>query len=219
MCLNIFFNVYFFNQISTNIVFSVVKSVTIQYHCFKLTVHRKFNKLNCRTVFYMNWISMFQSFNVNICLSHHHCWLCKSLYNTIWGSQSSEMFLIHLLHSLSFLQLLYSHQLTLINMHHDEDDDKQTSSQLNQWCNHVTEFWIKSDMFRFNQYTSSQSCTWVRNLFIFSCFIILSFNHFSAIIVMCYISKMRLFNQVNTIFLTVLMILLNYLFSVQCQFI
>ena len=157
---------------------------------------------------------MFWFFNINIDLPHHHCWFHEPLYCTVLNSQSTEMHLNHLLHSLFPQQLLYSHKSALINMHHDKSGSKQTILQLNQQCNHlhhnegskqtilqlnqqcnyITELWIRSDMSRPNQYILLQSCTWAKSPPIYSDFMILSLNHFSAVIVMCYTLKMRLFS-------------------------
>ena len=48
---------------------------------------------------------------------------------------------------------------------------------------------------------------------------ILGLNHSSAVIVTHYISKMKLFGQMDTIFLTVWTVLSSYLLPIQCHFI
>ena len=203
ICLNILFSVNFLKQAFTNIVFHVVMLVLNWYHCSELTVYRKLDSSGCKIVFYTNFILMFQCFNVNIDLPHHHCWLHESLYCTSLGSWSTEMHLNHLPPSLFPWQLLYSHKSALINMHHDEGSGEQIILQLNQQCNHITELWIRSNMFRLNQYILLQSHIWVKNLPIYSGFMILNLNHSSAVIMTHYISKMRPFDQMNAIFLAV----------------
>ena len=135
--LNIFFNVDFLKQTSINTVLHTVMLVSNQYHCSELTVHKKFDSLNCKIMFYTNFILMFWFLNININLPCHHCWLHKSLYHTVLSLQSTEMHWNHLLHHLFPLQLLYSHKSALINMHYDKDSSEQTILWLNQQCNHL----------------------------------------------------------------------------------
>ena len=177
--LNTFFNVDFLKQTFINTVLYIVMLILNQYHHSELTVYRKLNSLNCKIMLYINFILMFQFFNININLSCYYCWFHKSLYCTILSSQSLKMYLNHLFHSLFPLQLLYSYKSALINMHHNEDSskqtilwlnqqcnhlhhdegsDKQTILWLNQQCNHITQFWIRSDTFRLNQDILLQSC-------------------------------------------------------------
>lgn len=126
MCLNTSFSIYLLKQASTNTVLHVIILVSNLYYCSALTVYRKLNRSGCKIMLYMNFILMFQFLNVNINLPHHHCWLLKPLYCTTQGSQSSEIYLNHLLYSLFPLQLLYSHKSALINMQPDKGSDKQT---------------------------------------------------------------------------------------------
>ena len=210
ICLNIPFSVDLFKQASTNTVLHIIMLVSNQYHCSELTVHRKLDSSDCKIVFYINFILTFWCLNININLPHHYCWLHEPLYRTVLGSWFTEMHLNHLSPDLFPWQLLYSHKSALINMHHDKDDSEQTILQLNQQCNHITELWIRPNTFRPNQYILLQSYTWAKGLPIYLGFMILGLNHFSAVIVMCYTSKMRLFSQINTIFFTVWIVLLSY---------
>ena len=223
ICLNIPFSINFLKQAFTNTVLHIIMLVSNQYHCSELIIHRKFNSSDCKIMLYMNFILMFWFFNVNINLPHHHCWFHKSLYCTILNSQSSEMHLNHLFYSLFPQQLLYSHKSALINMHHNKGSSEQTILQsnqqcnhlhhnenseqiilqLNQQCNHITELWIRLNTFKLNWYILLQSYTWVKNLLIYLCFMILGLNHSSAVIVTHYTSKMKWFSQMNAIFLVV----------------
>ena len=126
ICLNISFSINLLKQASTNTVLHVIMLVSNQYHHSELTVYRKLNSSDCKIMLYTNFILMFQFLNININLPCHHCWLHEPLYCTVLGSQSTEMHLNHLLHSLFPLQLLYSYKSALINMHHDEDSGEQT---------------------------------------------------------------------------------------------
>ena len=139
--------------------FYTVMLILNWYYCSELIIYRKLNSLDCKIVFYMNFILMFQCFNVNINLSYHYCWLHKLLYCTVLSSQSTEMHLNHLFLNLFLWQLLYSHKSALINMHHNKDSNEQTILQLNQQCNHITELWIRFNIFRLNQYILLQSHT------------------------------------------------------------
>ena len=180
ICLNMPFSINFLKQAFINTVLYAIMLVSNQYHHSKLTIHRKLNSSDCKIMLYMNFILMFWFLNINIDLSHHHCWLHKPLYCTVLGSQSTEMHLNHLPPDLFPLQLLYSHKSALINMHHNEgsskqtilwpnqqcnllhhneDSGEQTILQLNQQCNHITGLWIRPDTFRPNQYILLQSCT------------------------------------------------------------
>ena len=218
-----FFDVDFLKQAFTNTVFHVIMSILNQYHHSELIIHRKLDNSGCKIMLYTNFILMFQFFNININLPHHYCWLHKSLYCTVLSSWFTKMHLNHLFHSLFPLQLLYNHKSALINMHHNEGSSeqtilqpnqqcnhlhhnkgsKQTILQLNQQCNHITGLWIRLNTFRLNQYISLQSHTWIKSPPIYSSFMILGLNYFSAVIVICYISKMRQFSQMDAIFFTV----------------
>ena len=81
--LNISFNINFLKQTFTNTVLHTVMLILNWYHCFELTVYRKFDNSGYKIVLYTNFILIFWFFNVNIDLLYHHCWLHKLLYCTI----------------------------------------------------------------------------------------------------------------------------------------
>ena len=146
------FSINLLKQTFINTVLHTVILILNQYHYSELIIYKKFNSLNCKIMFYTNFILTFWCFNININLSHYHCWFHEPLYCTVLSLWFTEMHLNHLFSNLFPWQLLYSHKSALINMHHNKGDDKQTILQLNQQCNHITELWIRFDMFRFNQY-------------------------------------------------------------------
>ena len=117
--------------------FYTIMLISNQYHCSKLIIYKKFNNSDCKIILYISYILMFQCFNINIDLPHHHCWLPKSSYYTNQGSQFLKIHQNHLPHNLFPQQLLYSHKLALINMHHNEGSNEQIILQSNQQCNHL----------------------------------------------------------------------------------
>ena len=125
MYLNIFFSIHFFNQTFINTVIYIIKSMIILYHCFKLIIYRKFNSLNCKFMFYKNWILIFSFLNINMYWQHYYCQLHTSLYHIIQNLWFLKIYLNHLFFNLFPLQLLYNHKSALINMHYNKNSDKQ----------------------------------------------------------------------------------------------